>query len=291
MISRVHDGNPFLAMEYVDGVPLGAELKRIGRFAPAQAVAIMAQVLDALGAAHALGIVHRDVKRQRTFCCAAERPGEGDGFRISRINTSDLTQDGTVIGTPAYMSPEQCRGDEVDGRSDLFSAGSVLYELLSGTRAFSGRNSTEVTTRLLTAEPRDLTEFVPGVPMALVNALRRAMAKIKEARFASAQVMADALRVAVRNEVSANEEPANDQTVMMAQLGRGLRACGWGVTAGCAGFRRAKSRDCPRQSCRGSGGLASRCARAAPTSGMSVGKRGVCCAWITGSSVCCSSDC
>ncbi len=189
----MHDGNPFLAMEFVDGVPLGTELKRVGRFAPAQAVAIVAQVLDALGAAHALGIVHRDVKPANILMLPSGQVKVTD-FGISRINTSDLTQDGTVIGTPAYMSPEQCRGDDVDARSDLFSAGSVLYELLSGTRAFTGRNSTEVTQRLLNMEPRDLTEFVPGVPAAVAGALRRAMAKPKEARFASAQLMADALR-------------------------------------------------------------------------------------------------
>ena len=212
----MHDGNPFLAMEFVDGVALGTELKRVGRFAPTQAVAILAQVLDALGAAHALGIVHRDVKPANILLLASGQVKVTD-FGISRINTSDLTQDGTVIGTPAYMSPEQCRGDDVDARSDLFSAGSVLYELLSGTRAFTGRNSTDVTQRLLTMEPRDLTEFVPGVPVALAGALRRAMAKPKEARYASAQLMADALLGALRNDGSASEEPANDQTVVMAQ--------------------------------------------------------------------------
>ena len=212
----MHDGNPFLAMEYVDGVALGTELKRVVRFAPAQAVAIIAQVLGALGAAHALGIVHRDVKPANILLLPSGQVKVTD-FGISRINTSDLTQDGTVIGTPAYMSPEQCRGDDVDARSDLFSAGSVLYELLSGTRAFSGRNSTEVTQRLLTVEPRDLTEFVPGVPVALASALRRAMAKSKEARYASAQLMADALRGALHDEGPASEEATNDQTVVMAQ--------------------------------------------------------------------------
>jgi serine/threonine-protein kinase len=212
----MHDGNPFLAMEYIDGVSLGIELKRIVRFAPAQAVAIVAQVLDALGAAHALGIVHRDVKPANILLLPSGQVKVTD-FGISRINTSDLTQDGTVIGTPAYMSPEQCRGDDVDARSDLFSLGSVLYELLSGTRAFTGRNSTDVTQRLLNVEPRDLTEFVPGVPMALAGALRRAMAKPREARYASAQVMADALRGALRSDVAASGEPASDQTIVMVQ--------------------------------------------------------------------------
>jgi eukaryotic-like serine/threonine-protein kinase len=212
----MHEGNPFLAMEFVHGVALGAELKRVGRFAPALAVAIVNQVLDALGAAHALGVVHRDVKPANILLLPSGQVKVTD-FGISRLNTSDLTQDGTVIGTPAYMSPEQCRGEEVDARSDLFSAGSVLYELLSGTRAFTGRNSTDVTQRLLTVEPRELTEFVPEVSVALAGALRQAMAKPQEARYASAQMMADALRGALRNDVSASEERAGDQTVVMAK--------------------------------------------------------------------------
>lgn len=209
----MHEGNPFLAMEYVDGVALGTALKRAGRFAPAKAVAIAVQVLDALGAAHALGVVHRDVKPANILVMASGQVKVTD-FGISRLNTSDLTQDGTVIGTPAYMSPEQCRGEDVDARSDLFSAGSVLYELLSGTRAFGGRNIAEVTHQLLTAEPRDLTEFVPEVTVKLAGALRRAMAKSKEARFASAQSMADALRGALRD--GGAEEASTDRTVVMA---------------------------------------------------------------------------
>ena len=212
----MHDGNPFLAMEYVDGVPLGAELKRVVRFAPAQAVAIVTQVLDALGAAHGLGIVHRDIKPANILLLPSGQVKVTD-FGISKINASDLTQDGTIIGTPAYMSPEQCRGDDVDARSDLFSVGSVLYELLSGTRAFTGRNSTDVTQRLLNVEPRDLMEFVPGVPVDLADALRRAMAKPREARFASAKVMADTLRAALRNDIVAAEEQANDQTIALVQ--------------------------------------------------------------------------
>jgi serine/threonine protein kinase len=214
----LHEGNPFLAMEYVDGVALGIALKRAGRFAPNKAVSIAAQVLDALGVAHALGVVHRDVKPANILLLESGQVKVTD-FGISRINTSELTQDGTVIGTPAYMSPEQCRGEDVDARSDLFSVGSVLYELLSGTRAFGGRNITEVTRQLLTMEPRELTEFVPEVPMALAGVLRRAMAKQKEARYASAQLMTDALRDALSGGISAGaasvDDAASDRTVVM----------------------------------------------------------------------------
>lgn len=210
----IHEGNPFLAMEYIDGAGLGQALKQVGRFAPDAAVAIISQVLGALGAAHALGIVHRDVKPANILLMANGQVKVTD-FGISRLNTSDLTQDGAVIGSPAYMSPEQCRGENVDARSDLFSAGTVLYELLSGTRAFNGRNATEVTYQLLTAEPRDLKELVADVPDGLVGVLRQSMAKAKEARYASAQAMADALVLAMRDGVAVGLTSAGDRTVVM----------------------------------------------------------------------------
>ena len=104
---------------------------------------LIGQVLDALACAHGLGIVHRDVKPANILLLADGRVKMTD-FGISRLDTSALTQAGSVIGTPSYMSPEQCRGEAVDARSDLFSAGVVLYELLSGERPFAGRNTTEI---------------------------------------------------------------------------------------------------------------------------------------------------
>ncbi len=106
----VHEGNPFLAMEYVDGKDLGQVMVRTGRFAPDAAVAIICQVLDALACAHGLGIVHRDVKPANILLLADQRVKVTD-FGISRLDNSALTQAGSVIGTPSYMSPEQCRGD------------------------------------------------------------------------------------------------------------------------------------------------------------------------------------
>jgi serine/threonine-protein kinase len=208
----LHEGNPFLAMEYVDGVGLGEAMQRTGRFAPEAAVAVILQVLAALGAAHALGVVHRDVKPANVLLMANGQVKVTD-FGISRLDTSDMTLDGTVIGTPAYMSPEQCRGEAVDLRSDLFSTGTILYELLSGTRPFPGRNATEVSYLLLNEDPRDLGEIVVGVPDGLKSALSRAMEKQRDARFDSAQAMADALRKAMR-EVAETPLP-EDRTVVV----------------------------------------------------------------------------
>jgi serine/threonine protein kinase len=210
----VDDGNPFLAMEYIDGMGLGEALKRAGRFTPARAVATVVQLLGALGAAHALGIVHRDVKPANILLLPDGQVKVTD-FGISRMNTSDLTMEGRVIGTPAYMSPEQCRGETVDLRTDLFSTGSILYELLSGVRAFSGRNATDVSYQLLTAEPRELAEYVTGVPERLTAALRKALGKQREARFASAEAMAEALRDSLRDAGPEVEASPDDNTAMM----------------------------------------------------------------------------
>jgi serine/threonine-protein kinase len=208
----LHDGDPFIAMEYVDGVPLGQALKAAGRFAPAEAAAIATQMLDALHAAHDLGIVHRDVKPANVLLRPDGQVKMTD-FGISRINTSNITLDGAVIGTPAYMSPEQCRGETVDARSDLFSVGAVLYELLTGTRAFTGRNATEISFQVMSAEPPLLGD-VAAVPPPLATVLSRALTKSRDGRHATARAMGDALKAAMSLGVLAGPAPA-EQTVTM----------------------------------------------------------------------------
>lgn len=213
----LHDGNPFLAMEYVRGATLAATLRRVGRFAPAAAIVVMSQVLDALGAAHALGIVHRDVKPANILLLPDGRVKMAD-FGIARIDNTGMTQTGTVIGTPSYMSPEQCRAETVDGRSDLFSAGAVLFELLGGERAFPGRTFTAIMQALIDPAPVALEERMAGQPSALIAVVRRALAKRREDRFPSAETMAAALR-ATRPGPAGNaaaESPAPDVTVVSA---------------------------------------------------------------------------
>jgi serine/threonine-protein kinase len=195
----MHGENPFLAMQFIDGPSLNEHCERHVAMPPADAAAIMLPVLDALEAAHALGIVHRDIKPANILL---ERLRSGSrvkvtDFGIARLEGAGLTQDGSVIGTPSYMSPEQCLGDPVDGRGDLFSAGAVLYQLVCGERPFAGRNITEVTQRVLHAEPPDIAVLAPGVPAALKAVIDRALAKSAAARFPSAAAMADALRESV----------------------------------------------------------------------------------------------
>jgi eukaryotic-like serine/threonine-protein kinase len=187
---NVHEGNPFLVMEYVKGMSVAQAIARGTRFRQDEAVFIVGQLLEGLGCAHGLGVVHRDVKPANILLVENGRVKVTD-FGLSRIGVSTLTQSGSLLGTPSYMSPEQCRGDEADYRSDLFSAGVVLHELLAGERPFPGRDVTVLIKQILYDEPPDLKGIVPDH---LAAAVRRALAKRPEDRFPSAAAMAAALR-------------------------------------------------------------------------------------------------
>jgi serine/threonine-protein kinase len=208
----MHEGNPYLAMEYVEARHLGQVLSQSGRFSQPEAVAVIGQVLDALACAHDVGIVHRDVKPANILLLANGRVKMTD-FGIARFDGAELTMDGAVIGTPSYMSPEQCRGEAVDVRSDLFSTGVVLYELLSGERPFPGRNFAEVTWRLANEPPPDIRDKVAGLSPALAAVVDRALAKNPADRFASAAEMAAALRGAPQDAPQGTTQ--NDGTVVM----------------------------------------------------------------------------
>jgi hypothetical protein len=188
-----HEGNPFLAMEFVRGFSLaqGGTPRSVS-----ETIFLILQVLDALAAAHAMGVVHRDIKPANILLTDGQRVKVTD-FGISRFANSEMTQEGASIGTPAYMSPEQCRGEVADARSDLFSTGVVFYELLSGRRAFGGGNFMEVTRRVLREEPPDLAAHGIAVPPLVRDVLMRALAKDAVDRFAHAADMAASLRAAL----------------------------------------------------------------------------------------------
>ena len=142
----------FIAMEYVDGTGLREYLDRKVRFDFGQLVNIMAQLLHALEFAHGHGVVHRDIKPANLIMTKKGELKVAD-FGIARIDTSELTMDGTVLGTPSYMSPEQCMGRPSDHRSDLFSAAVVFYELLAGEKPFVG-SLEALMYQICTVEPR-----------------------------------------------------------------------------------------------------------------------------------------
>jgi serine/threonine-protein kinase len=206
-----HEGSPFIAMEYVDGKSLAQLLTGGVRFSLDQAVLIIDQILAALGSAHALGIVHRDVKPANILLTQDMRVKVTD-FGVARMDLSDLTQTRTVLGTLSYMSPEQCRGDPVDGRADLFSVACILHELVLNGRPFPGRGEGEVINRLLNEPPAGLGD--PNLSPALRDVIARGLAKLPGERFATADEMAAALRRAI-----AGTPADDDRTIIGAPIG------------------------------------------------------------------------
>ena len=191
----LHQGNPFLAMEFVDGMTLSRARPAEGRFVVEDAIFVMLQVLGALQAAHLTGIVHRDIKPANIMVIGGTRVKVTD-FGIARMDTSNLTQRDAIIGTPSYMSPEQCRGYVVDARSDIFSAGIVLFEMLAGCKPFTGSHSTEVLSKLLREPAPDVRQFAPAVPEALAAVVARSLSKPVADRYGSAAEMSAAIKAA-----------------------------------------------------------------------------------------------
>src|SRR5205085_7252060 len=141
------------------------------------------QMLDALDYSHRQGVVHRDIKPANVFLLADGSVKVAD-FGIAHLESSNLTQVGTVIGTPAYMSPEQIMGLPVDGRTDLFSAGVILYQFLTGERPFSG-SSTVTMHKVLEEDPLPPSRFNVQVPGTMDAIVRRALAKRPDERYQS----------------------------------------------------------------------------------------------------------
>ena len=190
----LHDGNPFLVMEFVDGATLADAMRHTPRFDPADAVFVTLQVLAALTAAHATGVVHRDIKPANVMLVGGTLVKVTD-FGISRIDSA-ITHSGAVVGTPSYMSPEQARGGAIDLRTDLFSAGVMLFEMLAGQKPFRGNSFSELWNVLAGPSPADPAPL-HGVTPALVAVVMRSLDKNIEARFANAAAMAEALRQAI----------------------------------------------------------------------------------------------
>ncbi len=179
----------YIAMELLEGVELRDRMAQ--EMLPLhEAVDIGAQVAAALGAAHARGVVHRDIKPGNIMLLADGHAKIMD-FGIARMQKSDVrTQSGTMMGSPKYMSPEQVGGHTIDHRSDIFSLGSMLYEMVAGTPAFSGKNLGQLLNAILHGTPPPPTQFRAGVPAALDEIIARAMQKNPKARYQDASEMA-----------------------------------------------------------------------------------------------------
>jgi serine/threonine-protein kinase len=183
----------YIVMEYAPGQELG--YYAAGKTLPLPEIgALMGQLLDALEYAHQAGVVHRDIKPSNILLSTRLKITD---FGIARIATSQLTHTGTVMGTPAYMAPEQYRGVGVDHRVDLFASAAVFHELLTGQPAFSGESIGEIAYKVCHVEAQSATSLRPGLPRAVDAVLTRALAKDKDARFSTARELSAAIDAAI----------------------------------------------------------------------------------------------
>ena len=187
----------YLVMEFVQGDDLKHHLDKGEVYTLEQTLSIMADLLSALSYAHQQGVVHRDIKPANLLVIAGGRIKLAD-FGVARIQDSgDATRtQGTIVGTLKYMSPEQLEGKPIDARTDLFAAGVVLYQLITGKRPFDGDTDFAVIQKIVSHQPAAPTSFNARLPPALDAVLIKALAKSREARYATAQEFADALRAA-----------------------------------------------------------------------------------------------
>jgi serine/threonine-protein kinase len=184
---------PFIAMEYVEGSTLRELLSEQGRLDPRRAISIGVSLARALHAAHKAGVVHRDLKPANILMRAIDGFPKIADFGVARLASSELTDSGSVVGSPAYMSPEQIRGQEVDGRSDLFSLASLLYETIAGRRPFAGDDLASLAYTIVHETPLPISKQAPGVPEGLDAFFHRALATDPEERFQTGDEFAEAL--------------------------------------------------------------------------------------------------
>jgi len=196
VVDEGEDGVVFIAMEYVQGSNL-KELLRYGKpLELAQVLEIVRQVASAIDYAHARGVVHRDVKPANVLL-TPERQVKITDFGIAQFDTTSLTHDGQLLGTPNYMSPEQVQGREVDRRTDLFSLGVVLYEMITRHKPFAGENLTAVSHRIVYDAYTPPEEYTGSLPPGVSEIFPRALAKDPAERYSSARALADDLARAV----------------------------------------------------------------------------------------------
>lgn len=210
------DGTIYLVMEYVEGHTIDAELKKRGRFSPADALAVLDPIMSVLNAAHAMGVVHRDLKPENIMIGKPSTGGPPvvklldlgiaklrEVAGAEKTGTTALTMAGQMLGTPYYMSPEQWGelpddgNSEIDGRADIYSLGIVFYELVAGRRPFGGLTLLELRREHVSVVPKSLRELDASVPEGFSNAIARAIAKDRSARQGTADELEQELRSAL----------------------------------------------------------------------------------------------
>jgi len=209
---------PYIVMEYIEGTTLDSLISKSSGKSIAVTLDLVKQVAEALDYAHSQGIVHRDIKPANIIVTPDGRAKITD-FGIAKLAVTQLTMPGEALGTPSYMSPEQITGGHLDGRSDLFSLGIILYSMLAGQKPFTGENATSVMFNITYKEPLPLTQLSPSLDPQLNHVIERALAKRPADRYQSGREFADDLENlgqgrTLRSRVPARVAPDPEQTVV-----------------------------------------------------------------------------
>lgn len=189
---RAESGSPYIVMEYIEGKSLEAMVAEQRALDPVAALHYLAQISSAVDYAHSQNVIHRDLKPSNIIVDARHRPYLLD-FGVAKLSDTSLTPAGTVVGTPSYMSPEQIRGSQLDGRTDIFSLAVVAFEVLTGTRPFPGNDFTTVVSNIIHKEPLSLDDVGSSLNRAIEPVLRKGLAKERDERFQSALELIDGL--------------------------------------------------------------------------------------------------
>jgi WD40 repeat protein/tRNA A-37 threonylcarbamoyl transferase component Bud32 len=225
-VDETEDGLPHLVMQYVAGENLQQRLDRGGAVLPAEAVRVGQQVADGLAAAHAQGLIHRDVKPGNILLPAVPRGSvKLTDFGLARAaEDARLTQTGFTPGTPQYMSPEQARGEAVDHRTDLFSLGGVLYAMATGRAPFQGSSAYMILRQVTEEQPPPVRELNPAVPDWLEAVIERLLAKDPAERYQSAAEVAEVLAEGSKQLAAAPPRPLPTRSASHRSTSPGGRA-------------------------------------------------------------------
>ena len=214
------DGTYYIVMEYVEGETLKDHIRREGRYGPGEAVRIALELLGAVEVAHADHIVHRDIKSQNILIDTSGAVKVTD-FGIAKADDSQMTEAGSILGTAQYLAPEQAKGEPVDERTDLYSVGVVVFEMLTGSLPFRGDSAVTVALKHVNEQPPEPVELVPGLPYSLNQIVLKALAKDPDLRYRTAAEFSADL-VSARSGgplLAATYDPSMERTIVQSPAG------------------------------------------------------------------------
>ncbi len=213
---RTESGSPYIVMEYIEGRSLESIIADVGPIEPAGVVHYLAQIAAAIDYAHSQNVIHRDIKPSNILADPSDATHLLD-FGVAKLSDTSLTPAGTVVGTPSYMSPEQIRGAQLDGKTDFFSLAVVAFECFSGLRPFPGNDFTTVVSNIIHKQPLTFDELGLDLPEELETVLGRGLSKERDERYGTALEFISSLADVLDVVVDANGIPGGFQNDMKWQ--------------------------------------------------------------------------